>query len=308
MLPSRRVCCRSPVSVDVRKGDDQNGRSVVVGLISNDSFRPSKLTVFALIMLFLGGSWRALTPCVALALNPTPTPPPAIAEIDCCVCVYGDYVREETRKFIRQCLLWHEAPEQQGCQRRQTIAWSQARNPDSYLRNCSEVRVEYKGHGVGASFMADEAQACFLSNPNCTLYEYNSKGCSTFANRDAALKVAADIQKVLPARCTAVVSAHQCNVITTRDGLQVLAASQLQFWIDAAGISCEHSPCNPPGKHCDPSPGAGTSFECTLGVSTITQQCCNIEGNGQWIEPGLACPVKKNPALTPTPTLAPKYE
>jgi hypothetical protein len=212
--------------------------------------------------------------------------PPAIR--DCCACIYDDRYPAQIQKFIAQCSKWQREPGQRHCNVKQNVALSVSTSSTQYIPNCDLVSVEYKGHTTEADEIIMQAEACLTANPNCTLYKYNSTGCSVFADKRTADTVALNIQQLLPAGCKAEVSAHQCNVLTANGG-DIVTSTKTQYLIDQQGISCIFPPCNAVPGRCDPSSG-NTAFSCLIGNVLVTQSCCNIRGVGQWLPPGQPCP------------------
>lgn len=235
---------------------------------------------------------------VASAQLPTAAPETTFTPAptrDCCACIYDDRYPAQIQKFIAQCSKWQREPGQRHCNVKQNIALSASTSSTQYIPDCDLVTVEYKGHTTKADDLIMQADACLTANPNCTLYKYNSTGCSVFADKESANTVALNIQQLLPTGCKAEVSAHQCNVLTANGG-DIVTSTKTQYLIDQQGISCIFPPCNAVPGRCDPSSG-NTAFSCLIGNVLVTQNCCNIQGVGQWLNPGQPCPRATTPPL-----------
>jgi hypothetical protein len=186
-------------------------------------------------------------------------------------------------RHYKDCLDWKKADAQKDCDEIAIVEYDKDDlDSDGGLKDCTEVRNQYEGHGTGCEVLTERIKVCLNAFPDCTIFDFDDTGCSTFRNLEDAEKEMKELSELLGGDQCVIVSANQC---TAANGCQ-----NRYIWTVKSNGICEGKAGDCQfGKTCR---RANEVSRCTDEDDTETDQvcCCNDEGKACKWQQGKTCP------------------
>lgn len=173
----------------------------------------------------------------------------------------------------KDCINWMADAAQKDCDEKKTIVAGQ--DPTGGLRDCTSFRYNYEGHGLGCNNLAQRIKVCVNRLPQCTRFDIDDTGCSTFNDLAAASTQMQTVIASLGGDQCVNVSANQCTASN-------VCQSRYVYTINSKTCTGQPDPCNN-GAKCHKH---NEVAQCRQNNQNTVQICCcdtiNDTKNCQW--------------------------
>lgn len=152
-------------------------------------------------------------------------------------CQWAD--RKCMPRHEKDCIDWMANAAQKDCDEKKIQL--RGADPTGGLRGCTKFRYNYEGHGLGCNNLTQRVKVCINKLPQCTRFDIEDTGCSTFNDLAAANTQMQTIIASLGGEQCVTVSANQCTASN-------VCQSRYTYTINSKTCTGQPDPCNSGGR------------------------------------------------------------